>query len=210
VQAPNLADGSAAGVDMELTGRLVEQLSLLALGAVRDGSSLVDDLTELVSTLSEAVSGYAGLRLTLVHSGQPIRLTSLPPVRAGHQVVSSLSLALRPVSDAIEAGGRLVVWSTVAGSLVDLAADLGYVFDDADGAGRAAASSVVRLDEDLPPSGTTSGLDGLDELATIHRAAGLLIARGGDPASVQETLRAAAADDGTSTSAWAARLLDRR
>lgn len=194
---------------MELTDPLAEQLSLLADGTVRDGRELVDDLAALVSTLSEAVSGYAGVRLTLVHSGQPLRLTALLPARPGHPVVTSLRLGLRPVSDAIADGGEMVVWSTVPGSLVDLAADVGYVFGDTVGA-RRTGRSLVKLDEDLPPPGTTSGIEGLDELATIHRAAGLLIAEGHDPALVHETLRARAASDGTSTYAWASRLLDRR
>ena len=37
---------------MELSTRLSEQLSLLALGSARDGSGLIGDLTALVSTFS--------------------------------------------------------------------------------------------------------------------------------------------------------------
>lgn len=199
-------DGSAAGVDVELAGRLVDQLSTLALGSARDGTGLVEDLAALVSTLSEAVSGYAGLSLVLVQSSQPVRLTAMLPARPGHEIVSSLRLALQPVVDTFEEGGRLLVWSTVPGSLVDLAADLGYVFATADGAGRP-GSAVVDLDQDLPATGTTSGVEGLEELATIHRAAGLLIERGEDPASVHQTLRAGATGAGTSTYAWATALL---
>lgn len=203
----NLADGSAAGVDVELSARLSEQLSLLAFGVVRDGTELVSDLTALVTTLSDSVSGYAGLRLTIVHSGHPVQLTALRPVEPEHPVVASLRLPLPSLSNVFEEGGRLVVWSTVPGALVDLAADLGYVLRQVvDGVDRT-TPSVVELDVDLPMSEAGSGVDGLDELATIHRAAGLLIGRGHDPESVHETLRTRALEDGLSTSAWADRLL---
>ncbi|HEY0240935.1 MAG TPA: hypothetical protein VGC37_20075 [Friedmanniella sp.] len=192
---------------MELSERLLAQLSLLPTGAERDGSALVDDLAALVTTLSEAVSGYAGLRLTLVHSGHPVQVAAMTAVRPGQEVVTSLRLALGPVSDAFEEGGRLVVWSTVPGALVDLAADLGYVF--LAGGTTRSGPPVVDLDADLALPPTISEVTGLDELATIHRAVGLLIGRGHDPATVHQTLRDGADGDSTSTYAWAVRLLGR-
>ncbi len=201
-------DGSADGADVELSERLLAQLSLLPTGAERDGSALVDDLAALVTTLSEAVSGYAGLRLTLVHSGHPVQVAALTAVRPGQEVVTSLRLGLGPVSDAFEEGGRLVVWSTVPGSLVDLAADLGYVFAAPGGATRS-GPPAVDLDADLELPPTVSEVTGLDELATIHRAVGLLIGRGHDPATAHQTLRDGADGDSTSTYAWAVRLLGR-
>lgn len=191
---------------MDLPARLSEQLSLLALGGSPDGSGLVTGLSTLVTTLGEAVSGYAGLRLTIVHSDQPVRLTAmLPPT--GEPVVTSVRVPLPSLSTSSEQGGRLVVWSTVAGSLVDLAADLGYVLRPSAGAGARRAPPVLELDADLPAPGPDSGVDGLDELATLHRAAGVLIARGHHPDSVQDVLRRGAAREGVSTVAWADRLL---
>ena len=64
------------------------------------------------------------------------------------------------------------------------------------------------LDADLPCRGGDSGVEGLDELATVQRAAGLLISAGHDPAAAHETLCAGAADRRLSTYAWAVRLLD--
>lgn len=197
-------DGSAAGVPVELSARLSEQLALVALGTARDGGALNDDLATLTATLAEAVSGYAGLRLRLAHAGHPVDVTALVPV--GAEVVTSLRVALPPVSSPFAEGGRLTVWSTVPGSLVDLAADLGHLFAVRTDARDGNRADAVQLDRDLPAPGT-SGVDGLDELATIHRAAGLLIAEGHDPELVLERLRVDAASHGTSTHGWAARLL---
>ena len=206
----NLATGSASGVDVELSARLSEQLSLLAFGVERDGAGLVEDLTSLASTLAGSVSGYAGLRLTIVHTGHPVQLSALLAPQPGRAVVTSLRLPLRPVSSDFEEGGWLVVWSTVPGSLVDLAADLDYVFQQNEERTDRRASSFVELDVDLPIPTIASGVDGVDELATIHRAAGLLIEQGHDPDSVHATLRHQASGDGVSTYAWADRLLRRR
>ncbi|MBB3326655.1 hypothetical protein [Microlunatus antarcticus] len=201
----NLVDGSAAGVVVELSAQLVDQLALVALGDARDGDGLVSDLDALVTTLHGAVPSFLGLRLTLVHSGLPVQVTSLLPGWTDGAAVTSLRLALAPVSRAFEAGGALVLWSGVPGSLVDLAADLGYVVARG---GNDAGSPAVELDRHLPPSGITSGVEGLDELATVQRAAGLLISAGHDPVAAHETLRVGAADHGSSTYEWAVRLLD--
>jgi hypothetical protein len=195
---------------VELSTRLSEQLSLLALGSVGDGSGLTADVTALVATLDEAVSGYAGLRLTLVHDGHPVEVTAMPAPARGAPVVTSLRVPLPPISDALEEGGQLVVWSSVPGALVDLAADIGYVLHDrTDGAGGDHPSSVA-LDDDLPSPGATSGVRGLDELATVHRATGLLIGQGHDPRSAHDLLRRRAAEEGLSSHELADRLLRRR
>lgn len=191
---------------MELSARLSEQLGRLAHEVTTDGTGLAADLSALVSTLSAAISGYAGLRLTIVHTDHPVRLTARSAT-SDDRARSSLRLPLHPVSSAFEEGGRLVVWSTVPGSLVDLGSDLAYVLRASDdGIGRP-ASPTVELDVDLPQGPVTSGVDGLEELATIHRAAGLLIERGQDPASVHATLRTQAQAEGLTAYAWADRLL---
>jgi hypothetical protein len=203
----NLADGSAPGVDVEVSARLTAQLGRVALGILSDRTSLVEDLSTLVVTLATSVSGYAGLQLTVVHTGHPVRLTTLVPPHPDRSVVTSLRLPLSPVASAFEDGGRLVLWSTVPGALVDLAADLAYVLRDPRDEAVARASPVVELDVDLPMPDAESGVDGLDELATIHRAAGFLIEQGHDPTTVHDTLRAAASANGLTSYAWAERLL---
>lgn len=192
---------------MEQPARLIAQLSTLALRVGRDEPELVEDLTALVATLTEAVSGYAGLRMRVVHSGHPVQLTALLPPRPDHPVVTSLRIPLPAASPAFEDGGRLVLWSTVAGALVDLAADVGYVLQRGRQEGDGRSPPAVELDADLPLPAGESGIDGLDELATIHRAAGVLIERGHEPASALAILRSRASADGISTYAWAEQLL---
>ena len=192
---------------MEQPARLIAQLSSLALRVGQDEPGLAEDLTTLVSTLSEAVSGYAGLRLRVVHSGHPVQLTALLPARPDDPVVTSVRIPLPAAPTTFEGGGGLVVWSTVAGALVDLAADVGYVLQQVGEEGDGRSPPAVELDADLPMPMDGSGIDGLDELATIHRAAGLLIERGHDPASALAALRRRASADGLSTHAWAEQLL---
>lgn len=184
---------------MQLSTDLTQQLVLLRSSPGPNGEGLAEGLTALASVLTESVSGYAGLRLTVVHTGHPVELTALVEAGSPAEVSSSLRLSLPVVSRAFEEGGRLVVWSTVPGSLVDLAADLAHMLGD---------PTSVELDVDLPPpAGTASGLRGLQELATIHRAAGLLVGGGHDVGSVHQTMRTRAVEEGLSTYLWAERLL---
>lgn len=192
---------------MELNSRLSAQLSTLALGVSRDGRGLTDQVSTLGSALAEAVSGYAGLRLTILHRDHPVQVTSLVPGPLSGAVVTSLRVLLRRAAGAADDGVRLVVWSTVPGALVDLAADMAHVLDGPPGS---PAPSAVALDDDLPLRPTTSGVEGLEQLATINRAAGVLIARGHDPRTVHEALREGAARDGSGILAWAERVLGER
>jgi hypothetical protein len=195
---------------VELSTRLTEQLSLLAVGSATDGTGLTADLTDLVATLTDAVSGFVGLCLTVVHDGHPVELTAMLPPTSARTVVTSLRMPLPAVSDAFEDGGELVVWSSVPGALVDLAADVGYVLHDRSDGPAGRASPVVALDDDLPRPGAVSGVRGLDELATVHRAAGLLIGQGHDPRSAHDVLRRRAVEEGLSSYELADRLLRRR
>jgi len=192
---------------VELSTRMSDQLSLLALGTVHDGSGLVGDLAALTSTLTEAVSGYAGLRLTLLHADRRVRLTALSPVAEGRDIVTSLRMPLPTVAGTTGEGGDLVVWSAVPGALVDLSADVGHVLSDPADRLVPSTPSLVELDSDLPTRGTRSGVQGLDELATISRATGVLIALGQDPRTVHDVLDARAAAEGLTAEAWSERLL---
>ena len=67
----------------------------------------------------------------------------------------------------------------------------------------------IALDADLPPPTLVSGLTGLDELATINRAVGLLIDQGHHPVQAHATLQRHAAGAGIAPHVYAARLLRR-
>ncbi|SDT10202.1 hypothetical protein SAMN04488543_3036 [Friedmanniella luteola] len=147
--------------------------------------------------------GHAGLRLTVVHSGHPVTLTAVTAERA-EATRTSLGLPLPLLSPAYEPGGKAAFYSTVPGAFVDLAADLTYVLD------RSRTRAVtIELDGDLPL--VTSGVlvTGLEDLAALNRAAGILIARGQDPGTAPQALRTRAGVAGLTPLAYAHRLLGR-
>ena len=179
---------------------LLIHLQRLASDLDADPDLLVDDTAGLAVVVDEAVSGYAGLQLTVVHTGVPVTLSLVVPDLLD-EVVTSIGIPLPLLSTVHEPGGRAVLHSTVPGAFVDLAADLAYVLEH-DGH----LEERVALDVDLPPS-TTSLLTGVADLTTLSRAAGFLIGQGHDPDTAQDTLRTLAAAAGLTTVAFAAHLL---
>ncbi|GAA1430525.1 hypothetical protein GCM10009616_15340 [Microlunatus lacustris] len=189
-------------VDAHVPRELVAHLHRFAAGADEHPATLTGTLTALSADVQDAVSGYAGFALTVVHGGQPVVLST---VRAGqaHAVTTSLGLPLQLLSAELEAGGRAVFYSTTPGSLVDLAADLCHVLCPA----TAPHAPAPELDADLPPTRTSSGIAGLDELATVNRAVGVLLEQGHDPDTGLELLRRRALVAGVPVHVVAAELL---
>jgi hypothetical protein len=112
----------------------------------------------------------------------------------------------------------------VAGSLVDLATDLGYVLKTAtitddpkpdgavrDGEGQARPAHVrppvLLLDADVPPNPAVSGLTGLSEMSAVDRAVGIMIERGHHPDVAYDTLSEQAATAGVETYVYAVQVL---
>jgi hypothetical protein len=163
-------------------------------------STLVDATTELTAVLGQTVSGFAGLRITVVHSDVPVTLALVAPGVAG-PAATSVAVPLLLLSADHRPGGRVVLYSSVPGAFVDLAADLAFVLDR-----RREAEEHVELDADLPLP-ATSGLTGLDDLATLHRALGHLIDQGHHPDTVEAALRSLASAAGVAPLAFARLLL---
>lgn len=164
---------------------------------------LSDVLAGLITDLQDAVSGYAGVALTVVQAGQPVILSTVPAA-AVETVRTSLGLSLPLLSPDFEDGGRVVLYSTTPGSLVDLAADLRHVLSPA----AAPDAPAPELDADLPPATTSSWIDGLTELATVNRAIGILLEQGHDPDSGLELLRRQAVAAGVPVHVVATELLE--
>lgn len=194
----------------------------LAAELGRDLPDLTNPLRLLAASLSEAVHGYVGLQLKIVQAGQPVVLTSLVPRQTGPAALTSLRLLLTG-SERPLISGTLVVWSTVPGSLVDLAADLGQALPGVTTTAKTSPTHpwslreeparsprrVVQLDVDLPLfSSARSGMSGVEELAAIYRATGVLIAQGHQPVAALNVLRGDAVAAGISNHAWAVRLLE--
>jgi len=203
---------------------LLVHLQQLAAHLGDDDVDLVAATTAMMVDLQTTITGSAGFSVTVVHAGHPVALTALPPELAG-RVVTSLRLPLPRLDPCYERGGRAVFYSTRPGALVDLAADLGHalrpppagapgaVRHPDGGPDRGAGATYdgpgeVELDVDVPPAATT-GLTGWRELATVHRAVGMLVEQGHDLDTAHEALRRGASTAGLPTHLFAARLLQR-
>jgi hypothetical protein len=192
----------ATAVDLPV--RLSSHLRDLVASIGADDTALGESVAALDLQLRTAVASYQGLRLTLVLGGWPITLSSFPAID-GESPATSLRLALSLLGPGFDPDSRIVFYAGRPGALVDLAADLDYLHHrtrPADPPDR-----PVVLDGDLPPRSTESGLSGLAEYATIHRAIGVLLARGDSPDQAQALLIRAADGAGVTVSDYAARLL---
>lgn len=165
-----------------------------------DQPDLAEHLAGLAAALQQAVPGYVGLRVTVVHTGLPVTLT----VPGQGKACSSLGIPLTLLSDAYAAGGRVVFYSAVPRAFVDLAADLTHLLDPTQ-----IRPDMVEVDVDVdqPLSFGAAMPAGLEDLATLHRALGYLIGQGNDPDTAHETLRVRAAAAGLTMAAFARQLL---
>ena len=189
---------------MVLPRTLLAHLHQLAADVDDRPTALTGALTNLATDLGHAVSGYAGVTVTVVQGGHPVVITALVPDRVA-TVATSLGLPLRLLTPACEDGSRAVFYSATPGSLVDLAADLRHVLSSV--ATPRSPLLAPELDVDLPPVRTSSGVSGLTELATINRAVGVLLEQGHDPDAALVLLRQRARVTGVPVHVVAAELL---
>jgi hypothetical protein len=204
---------------------LLSDLTKLATSVGLDAGLLRAPLRALVGELRAAVGSYRGLQLTIVRDGQPVTLTDVSDPGKGESIVTSLRVPLSLLGPSYDSGSRVVLYASVAGSLIDLAADLGHVLKAAtitgggperdgaarDGDGRARPADlrppVLLLDADVPANTAVSGLTGLSEMSAVDRAVGIMIERGHDPDVAYEALIEQAAAAGVETHAYAVQVL---
>lgn len=174
-----------------------------------DAGLLSVPLTALTHHLRRTISSYLGLELVIEDLGHQIVVSAFEPAFRPIDITTSLWLA-------VETGGAdptlagMTLYAATPGTFVDLAADRAFSLRRAgQGPGHPpetiAGVAAVRLDEALSPRSTSSGVIGVAELAKINRAVGLLIDRGHTEPELD--LVRDAARDGTSTYAYASRLL---
>ena len=210
---------------MEVPTALLSDLAQLADSVDLDAGLLQTPLSALVAELRAAVGSYRGLQLTVVRDGQPVTLTDISDPDEDGSIVTSLRVPLSVLGPSHDARSRVVFYASVAGSLIDLATDLGYVLKTAtitddpkpdgavgDGEGRAAGPAYVRppvllLDADVPPNPAVSGLTGLSEMSAVDRAVGIMIERGHHPDVAYDALSEQAAAAGVETHVYAAQVL---
>jgi hypothetical protein len=203
---------------------LLSDLAQLADSVDLDAALLQTPLSALVGELRAAVGSYRGLQLTVVRDGQPVTLTDISDPDEDGSIVTSLRVPLSVLGSSHDARSRVVFYASVAGSLVDLATDLGYVLKTAtitddpkpdgavrDGEGQARPAHVrppvLLLDADVPPNPAVSGLTGLSEMSAVDRAVGIMIERGHHPDVAYDTLSEQAATAGVETYVYAVQVL---
>jgi hypothetical protein len=120
-----------------------------------------------------------------VVDAQPVTLNSMADEALTTPIGSSLRLPLS-LTSGLAVGSQLVLYALTPGAFVDLAADLAYATD--------AGDDEVVLDAHLDPVSRRSGLVGVEELAIINRAVGVLMGRGLSPAAARGHLHHKAAD----------------
>jgi hypothetical protein len=203
---------------------LLSDLAQLADSVDLDAALLQTPLSALVGELRAAVGSYRGLQLSFVRDGQPVTLTDISDPDEDGSIVTSLRVPLSVLGSSHDARSRVVFYASVAGSLVDLATDLGYVLKTAtitddpkpdgavrDGEGQARPAHVrppvLLLDADVPPNPAVSGLTGLSEMSAVDRAVGIMIERGHHPDVAYDTLSEQAATAGVETYVYAVQVL---
>jgi hypothetical protein len=211
---------------VEVPTALLSDLTELADGGGLDAGLLQAPLKALVGGLRAAVGSYCGLQLTIVRDGQPVTLTDVSGPDEDGSITTSLRVPLSLLAPSYDGGSRVVFYASIAGSLIDLAADLGYVLKTAtitaddppdrdgavgDGDGRAGPahvrSPVLLLDADVPPNPVVSGVIGLSEMSAVDRAVGIMIERGHDPDVAYDALIEQAAAEGVETHVYAVQML---
>ncbi len=152
------------GHAMQLPRSLLAQLDSLSAGFDGDGTDLHAILEVLIDDLAEAVPSFTGLTATMRVNGVAVTFTALAP----HAQSTSRASMLLPTADG-DSGHSLVFYATSPGAFAELAADA-----------RAASGLDGRIvvDGHLPPPAHS---DGLEEMAEINQAIGVLIEAGYGP-----------------------------
>lgn len=132
---------------------------------------------DLVAAAGAAVAGFAGLSLTVDVEGGPVRFTLLEADVVPESVRTSVALPLT-ILTAGAVRGRLVLFATRPGSLVDLAADLTW--------STGAQPGEALLDQHLELAFSAGAPSGLAQLRSLHQAIGVLIARGLSPVQARD------------------------
>lgn len=181
---------------MELTSALAAQLAALGSSAV----SLPDAMEHLHDLLRKVVPSAIGLSITIRISEIDLTLTTSPE---GVAPQSSLRVPLSMWED-FEAGSEVVFYAARAGSLVDLAAELGWTLGLNIVWTEDSADQVLVVDQHLTP---VAGFSGLDDLSAVNQAVGVLLTRGRSHTIAIAELKHAATRANSTTGAAARALL---
>lgn len=159
--------------------------ALSALSGGFDDPMIGHCFAQLTTVLRAAVPSYCGMSITIATEAIPVTVTA--PTTGDGPVVEPVTSLVIPLSAiGLAADDELVLFASVPGAFVDLAADLAH----------ATATELVTFAVDTrlgPPPGSTVGVGGL---GVINQAIGMLIGRGHTPDQARAHIAQIAAHDG--------------
>ena len=180
---------------VDLSDAIASQLAELGSSAIQ----VPEAIEQLHALLLHAVPSTIGLSITIRICDVDLTLTTS---LEGVAPQSSLRVPLSMWAG-FDPGSEVVFYAAKAGSLVDLAAELGWTLGlNLVWTGQS-PDPVLIVDQHLTP---VPGFSGLDDLSAVNRAVGVLLATGRSHTIAVEALRLAA-DRATSSTAAAARAL---
>jgi len=181
---------------------LAADLALLTDALDTGSADIASTFSLLSSDVAAAVSSYAGLSVRIHSLGGLAELTTLddPAVIAG--VVTSLRIPVPVASQVPGPSVVIVLYATLAGAFVDLAADLAWLTDVA------LADVGLDLDLDLDPRARSGVATPISSLSSIDQAIGVLVGRGHTPEETLVELETLAARFGGDRHAAALEILD--
>jgi len=185
-------------VVVEFSSALAAQLATLG----RAAAELPDAVDELHRLLLALVPSAVGLSTTVLISDVDLTLTTVPE---GVKPVTSLRVPLS-LWTGFEAGSQVVFYASTAGSLVDLAAELGWALGLNITWTSQPVDHVLVVDQHLAP---VPGLHGLDDFSAVNQAIGVLLSMGRSREVVVDDLRHAAIVANSSIGAAAQALIGR-
>ena len=174
---------------MDISAVLAADLTQLTEALADPGADLTGMVAGLHENLTVAISSAVGLSITVQVAGTAVCVSTVGGDLADSdrpQAVTSLAVPLWWPGDT--RSGSITFYASVPGALVDLAADLEWLFG---------ARESLALDGDLPPPRSDLGVAGLHELSVIGQACGVLITRGRSPEAARAELDRAARTSGT-------------
>ena len=174
---------------MDISAALAADLTQLTDALADPGADLNGLVAELHENLTTAISSAIGLAITVRVTGTEVCVSTVgrnPAGSPGPPATTSLAVPLWWPDDT--RSGSIIFYASVPGALVDLAADLEWLFG---------ATESLSLDGDLPPPRSDLGVAGLRELSVIGQACGVLITRGRSPEGARAELEHAAGTSGS-------------
>ena len=179
---------------MEMSAGLAADLSQLTEALSDPDADLTGMVAGVQETLTTVVSSALGLVITVRIAGIEVCVSTVD--RNAPRAATSLAVPLWWPEDTLNGG--IVFYASAPGALVDLAADLQWLFGE---------QELLALDGDLPPRRSDQGVTGLRELSVIGQACGVLITRGRSPEAARAELDLAARTSGTTVDVIADRLI---